>query len=297
MKRFIQGEHLGQGTLLPESLDDYVSDTNPVRVVDVFVDELDLRKRGFEGVIPANTGRPAYHPAPAEDLPLRLPQLHSIKPSNGARSPAQHRVDMVDWSRDAGLQNHRQFSQRQWQGKPRGLPSICGAVPATGIFSEALAAIHGGKFKVINNRDRNFTSAKLRRRLEEIESSFNRYLTALDTADRQEPLIAQAKAERLHDKIAALKPKMQELKEVEVQLNETPEKQISLSTRQTPKSYHDLFQTKADTSERLLLAVLCLPREAKNDPLLPITKGRKRTIDLLNRVGKFAHSLGSWQQC
>jgi len=245
MKRFIQGEHLGQGTLLPESLDDYVSDTNPVRVVDVFVDELDLRKRVFEGVIPANTGRPAYHPAPAEDLPLRLPQLHSIKPSNGARSPAQHRVDMVDWSRDAGLQNHRQFSQRQWQGKPRGLPSICGAVPATGIFSEALAAIHGGKFKVINNRDRNFTSAKLRRRLEEIESSFNRYLTALDTADRQEPLIAQAKAERLHDKIAALKPKMQELKEVEVQLNETPEKQISLSTRQTPKSYHDRFSNES----------------------------------------------------
>ena len=53
MKRFIQGEHRGKSTLLPESLDNYVSDTNPVRVVDVFVDELDLGKRGFEGVIPA----------------------------------------------------------------------------------------------------------------------------------------------------------------------------------------------------------------------------------------------------
>jgi len=63
MKRFIQGEHRGQSTLLPESLDDYVSDTNPVRVVDVFVDELDLAKLGFDGVIPAETGRPAYHPA------------------------------------------------------------------------------------------------------------------------------------------------------------------------------------------------------------------------------------------
>ncbi len=63
MKRFIQGEHRGQSTLLPESLDDYVSDTNPVRVVDVFVDELDLSSLGFDGVIPAETGRPAYHPA------------------------------------------------------------------------------------------------------------------------------------------------------------------------------------------------------------------------------------------
>ena len=63
MKRFIQGEHRGQSTLLPQSLDDYVSDTNPVRVVDVFVDELDLAKLGFDGVIPAETGRPAYHPS------------------------------------------------------------------------------------------------------------------------------------------------------------------------------------------------------------------------------------------
>jgi transposase len=63
VKRFIQGEHRGQSTLLPESLDDYVSDTNPVRVVDVFVDELDLVHLGFEAVIPADTGRPAYHPA------------------------------------------------------------------------------------------------------------------------------------------------------------------------------------------------------------------------------------------
>jgi transposase len=89
MKRFIQGEHRGQGTLLPESLDDYVSDTNPVRVVDVFVDELDLANLGFEGAIPADTGRPAYHPRNlAEDLHLRLSQPHPVEPAPGARSPA-----------------------------------------------------------------------------------------------------------------------------------------------------------------------------------------------------------------
>ena len=100
-----------------------------------------------------------------------------------------------------------------------------------GLFSEALVAIDGIKFKAVNNRDRNFTSAKLQRRMEEIESSINRYLSALDTADRQEPAVAQVKAELLHEKIATLKTKMQELKEIEVQLNETPDKQISLSTR------------------------------------------------------------------
>ena len=86
-----------------------------------------------------------------------------------------------------------------------------------GLFSEALVAIDGSKFKAVNNRDRNFTSAKLKRRMEEIESSINRYLVALDTADRQEPAVAKIKRERLEDKIAALKKQMQAL-------NETPDK-------------------------------------------------------------------------
>jgi len=98
-----------------------------------------------------------------------------------------------------------------------------------GLLSEALVAIDGAKFKAVNNRDRNFTSAKLQRRMEEIEASINRYLAALDTADRQEPSVAQAKTERLQDKIAALKARMQELKALEVRLNATPDQQISLT--------------------------------------------------------------------
>ena len=63
MKRFVEGEVRAQGVLLPEFLDNYVAEDHPVRVIDVFVDELDLRARGFEGVVPELTGRPAYHPA------------------------------------------------------------------------------------------------------------------------------------------------------------------------------------------------------------------------------------------
>jgi len=98
-----------------------------------------------------------------------------------------------------------------------------------GLFSEALVAIDGSKFKAVNNRDRNFTSAKLQRRMEEIESNINRYLTDLDTADRQEPVVAQARTVRLHDKIAAMKTQMQALKEIEVRLNDKPDKQTSLT--------------------------------------------------------------------
>jgi hypothetical protein len=130
-----------------------------------------------------------------------------------------------------------------------------------GLFAESLVAIDGSKFKAVNNRDRNFTSAKLQRRMEEIESSINRYLTALDTADRQEPTIAQAKTERLQDKIAALKEQMKALKDIEVQLNQTPGKQISLTdpdarsmkTRGTGIVGYNV-QTAVDTQHHLIVA-------------------------------------------
>ena len=130
-----------------------------------------------------------------------------------------------------------------------------------GLFSEALVAIDGSKFKAVNNRDRNFTSAKLQRRMEEIESSIDRYLTDLDTADRQEPAVAQARTERLQDKIAALKTQMQELKEIEAQLNETPDKQISLTdpdarsmkTRGTGIVGYNV-QTAVDAKHHLIVA-------------------------------------------
>lgn len=82
MKRFVQGEDRTQGTLLPERLDDYVATDNPVRVIEVFVDELDLGKLGFQGVDPQATGRPAYHACDTvQDLYLRIPQSHSVKPA------------------------------------------------------------------------------------------------------------------------------------------------------------------------------------------------------------------------
>ncbi|EJM11726.1 transposase [Pseudomonas sp. GM21] len=262
MKRFIQGEHRGQGTLLPESLDDYVSDTNPVRVVDVFVDELDMGKLGFEGVTPANTGRPAYHPAILLKIYI-YGYLNRIQSSRRLEREAQRNIELM-WLTGRlmpdfkTIANFRKDNGKAIRGVCRQFVVLCQQL---GLFSEALVAIDGSKFKAVNNRDRNFTSAKLRRRMEEIESSINRYLTALDTADRQEPSVAQAKAERLHDKIEVLKAKMQELKEVEVQLNETPDKQISLTdpdarsmkTRGTGVVGYNV-QTAVDAKHHLIVA-------------------------------------------
>lgn len=103
-----------------------------------------------------------------------------------------------------------------------------------GLFSENLMAIDGSKFKAVNNRDRNFTSAKLKRRMEEIESSINRYLTSLDAADRQVPSAAEPDAKRMEEKISKLKAQMKELQVIESQLNDSQDKQVSLTAPRCP---------------------------------------------------------------
>jgi hypothetical protein len=129
------------------------------------------------------------------------------------------------------------------------------------LFAEVIVAIDGSKFKAVNHRDRNFTNAKLERRMRDIESSIARYLQALDTADRQEPAIAKARTERLQDKIAALKEQMQVLKKIEIQLKGAPDGQVSLTdpdarsmkTRGTGVVGYNV-QTAVDTKHHLIVA-------------------------------------------
>jgi transposase len=259
---FIQGDSRTQSILLPESLDDYVTDTNPVRVIDVFVDELDLGQLGFDGVEPADTGRPSYHP----EVMLKIyiyGYLNRIQSSRRLEREAQRNIELM-WLTGRLMPDFKTIARfRKDNGKAiravcRQFVMLCQQLD---LFSDALVAIDGSKFKAVNNRDRNFTSAKLKRRMEDIESSINRYLVALETADRQEPVIAKAKTERLHDKIAALKEQMQVLRDIEVQLNAAPDKQLSLTdpdarsmkTRGTGMVGYNV-QTAVDAKHHLIVA-------------------------------------------
>jgi len=262
MKRFVQGDSRTQSFLLPEALDDYVTETNPVRVVDVFVDELDLRQLGFEGVEPALTGRPSYHP----EVMLKIyiyGYLNRIQSSRRLEREAQRNIELM-WLTGRLAPDFKTIARfRKDNGKA--IRSVCRQFvmlcQRLELFSEALVAIDGSKFKAVNHRDRNFTSAKLERRMRDIEESIGRYLLAMDTADRQEPVIAKARTERLQDKIAALKEQMRSLKEIEVQLNAAPDGQVSLTdpdarsmkTRGTGVVGYNV-QTAVDAKHHLIVA-------------------------------------------
>lgn len=230
MKRFIEEADRRQITLLPGSLEDYVAEDNPVRVVEAFVDQLDLGALGFEGTVPAVTGRPAYHPAVLLKIYI-YGYLNRVQSSRRLERETQRNVELM-WLSGRLTPDFKTIADfRRDNGKAirqvcRQFIELCRRLD---LFSQSIVAIDGSKFRAVNNRDRNFTSAKLRARMEQIEQSIDRYLAAMDTADRTQPDVAEAKTSRLKEKIAKLKGQMQDLKAMEQRLREAPDGQVSLT--------------------------------------------------------------------
>ena len=199
-------------------------------MVDVFVEELDLASLGFGSVHPAKTLRPAYHPAVLLKLYI-YGYLNRIQSSRRLEREAQRNVELM-WLTGRLAPDFKMIANFR-KDNGRAIGKVCRQFVVLcqqlDLFSDAVVAIDGSKFKAVNSSDRNFTDAKLKRRMAEIEANIGRYLAELDTADRHEPATAQSKSVRLNDKIAAMKSQMATLKEIEAKLIETGETQISLT--------------------------------------------------------------------
>jgi transposase len=230
MKRFIEGEDRRQGTLLPEYLEDYVSEENPVRVIDVFVDELDLKALGFDGVVPEVTGRPSYHPG----LLLKIyvyGYINQVASSRKLEREAQRNVELM-WLTQRLAPDFKTLADFRKDNGPairascRQFIALCRKLE---LFTHAVAAIDGSKFKAVNARDKNFTKAKLKARMAQVEASIERYMAALETADRNDGEIAETKAVRLKEKIAALREQMKDFQSLEAEVQAAPDQQISLT--------------------------------------------------------------------
>ena len=211
MKRFIEGADRTQVSLLPDCLDDYVGEDNPVRVIDVFVERLDLALLELDGALPAVTGRPAYHPSVLLKIYI-YGYLNRIASSRRLEREAERNFELM-WLTGRLMPDFKTIANfRKDNGKAirrvcRQFVVLCREL---NLFAQALVAIDGSKFKAVNNRDKNFTAAKMKRRLAAINESIERYLRAMDTADRAEPEVAALKKGRLQDKIEALKQQMEQ---------------------------------------------------------------------------------------
>jgi len=229
MSGFIQGDDRHQATLFPERLDDYLAEDNAVRVIDVFVDDLDLSGLGFK-THSEKTGRPAYHPT----ILLKLyvyGYLNRVQSSRRLEREAHRNVELM-WLTGRLAPDFKTIADfRKNNGAAirlvcREFIMLCKKLD---LFADAFVAIDGSKFKAVNNRDRNVTKAKMQRRLQQIDESIARYLSQIASADRQEAAVATDKTQRLEDKITALKTEMARLTKLEVQMLQTPDHQLSLT--------------------------------------------------------------------
>ena len=231
MKRFVEGLDRDQSTLFPETLEDFVADDNPVRAVEAFVEGLDLGALGFGGVDPKATGRPAYHPSVLLKLYI-YGYLNRVQSSRRLEREAGRNVEVM-WLCGRLVPDHKTIADFR-KDNGGAIRKVCAQFVALcrrlGLLAAASVAIDGSKFKAVNNRDRNFTAAKMKRRVAQIEESVARYLNQLDSADRQEPSEALAmRTTRLKEKIAKLEEEMKRLEALDVERRKTPDQQISLT--------------------------------------------------------------------
>jgi transposase len=230
MKRFVDGVDRSQAVLFPERLDDYIDEDNPVRVIDVFVDELDLGSLGFDGVIPAATGRPSYHPSMLLKIYI-YGYLNRVPSSRRLERESQRNIELIwltgrcspdfktlaDFRKDNGLAIRRVCSQ---------FVLLCRRLQ---LFTEAVVAIDGSKFKAVNSRDRNLSEAKLKARLQQLDTSVARYLDELDRADREPGHVPEARVAHLTRKIATVREHMQQLATLGQAMRQAPDQQLSMT--------------------------------------------------------------------
>jgi len=229
MSGFIQGTDRQQATLFPERLDEYIAEDNAVRVIDIFVDDLDLSGLGFK-THSEKTGRPAYHPTILLKLYI-YGYLNRVQSSRRLEREAHRNVELM-WLIERLAPDFKTIADFRKNNGPairlvcREFILLCKKL---NLFADAFVAIDGSKFKAVNHRDQNFTKAKMQRRLQQIDESIARYLSQIASADRHEAAAATAKTQRLEDKITALKTEMARLKKLEVQMLQTPDQQLSLT--------------------------------------------------------------------
>jgi transposase len=177
MSRFIEGQHRQQSTLLPDLMEDYITEENPVRLIDALVDRLKLFELGLTSAEPKATGRPAYHPTTMLKLYI-CDYLNKVQSSRRLECEANRNLELM-WLLDRRaldfktIADFRKDNDSAIKASYRQIMMICKQM---NLFAESLIEIDGSRFKAVNNRERNFNRAKEKRRIEAINKSLDRYL-------------------------------------------------------------------------------------------------------------------------
>lgn len=231
MAGFIEGVGRGQSVLFPDRLDDWIGEDSVVRVVDFFIEELDLQRLGFARSAPARTGRPGYHPAVLLKLFI-YGYLNRIPSSRRLEREAGRNVEVM-WLTGKLVPDHKTIADFRRDNGP-GIRKVCAQFVELcrriGTLKGDCVAIDGSKFKAVNNRDRNFTKGKIASRIAHLEADVDRYITEMVRIDRQEEGEARTeKVDHLSRRYGRIRQEIDRLKAMDQALADAPDGQISLT--------------------------------------------------------------------
>jgi transposase len=228
---FIIGEDREQTVLFPESIEDYVDDDNTVRVIEAFVDSLDLESLGFSRFQPKDTGRPAYNPKVLLMLYL-YGYINRIRSSRRLETESKRNLELIWLMRRLSpdhktIANFRRDNPKALKNVFRTFVKLCANL---GLFGKELAAIDGSKFKAVNSKDNNFTRDKLKDRLKRIDEKIDEYLKELEKTDMEENAVEKEKsATEIKQIINDLNERKIRYEEYSQELENSGETQVSLT--------------------------------------------------------------------
>ena len=282
---YVEGESREQRVLFPEALDDYISEDNMVRFIDAFVDGLEMEDLGFDRTAPKETGRPPYDP---KDL-LKLyiyGYLNRIRTGRTLERECQRNVELMWLMRKLRpdfktIADFRKDNRQAFRGVFRQFVLLCKGL---GLVAGELVAVDGSKFKAVNSGQRNFSAKKLEKRLKEIDEKLERYLDAMERADKQDKQ-AEMSAAELKEKIEKLKERKGRYEELLKELKVSGERQVSLTDSDsramalTPKgevSYN--VQTAVDRKHHLIVEQDVTNEGLDNHQLLMMAQSTKEML-------------------
>ncbi|MCF2948511.1 IS1182 family transposase [Paraglaciecola aquimarina] len=260
MSHHIKGQSRTQTTLFPEALDDFVTEDNPVRVIDVFVNEINLGALGFHRVQTKQTGRPCYHPATLLKLYI-YGYLNRIQSSRRLEKETHRNVELM-WLLERlspDFKTIADFRKDNSEGIKNACRQFVELCRQMNMFSDAVFAIDGSKFKAVNNKSKNYTPKKVKFLIERVEKSIQQYLSQMDTQDNNEKATGN---EVSASKLVWLKERLVELEALQKEVNDHPDKQISqtdpdsrlMQTHHMSRKVCYNVQTAVDTKHHLIVS-------------------------------------------
>ena len=282
----LQGVSRETVLMFPPSLDEYIAPDNPVRFIDAFVDQLDLQSLGFQRVVAAPEGRPAYHPADLLKLYI-YGYLNRVRSSRGLERETHRNLEVRWWLKKL-TPDHKTIADFR-KDHAQALRQVCSQFTQLckelELFGGELVAIDGSKFLAVNSRQRNFTQAKLQRVLKELDQQITAYLSELDQGDQHEAETASPPAAALQSKLDRLRARRARHQEIQGALAQSGESQIArtasdsrslLASQRTVVAYN--VQIAVDAKHKVIVEHEVTTAVTDQAQLSPMAGRAKQTL-------------------